>query len=362
MPSRTRVLVIALLLSPFAARGQVDCGTWSLHAPQPAFQGAELRSAPAARPANVGDKETLFTHIPRAAETATLRHVGEHASFWVADAHANIPPLARIRALATEFDDVIYPKVRAWFGSEWLPGVDGDSRVTFFVHDIEANNVAAGFGGYFSQVDEFPLERESNAREILYLDAFAIRDYDWFRLINLVAHEFTHLLNWHERGGSTDERWLEEGRAAYAEWATYGNIHNGFVDTFLGSPARSLTSDNSFSTWYGASFLLLMYLHDHFGGRAFAEAYGRVPLRGADAINAALAEAGRTERVADILASGGLPELLLEPGAMHFLGRVIEAQANTMGFKDGFMIIAVVFVCALVPAMILGRSAKPGHR
>ncbi len=68
------------------------------------------------------------------------------------------------------------------------------------------------------------------------------------------------------------------------------------------------------------------------------------------------------ERVADILASGGLPELLLEPGAMHFLGRVIEAQANTMGFKDGFMIIAVVFVCALVPAMILGRSAKPGHR
>ena len=309
-----RALLLVLLLSPFVARAQVDCGTWSLEAEDAPARVTRLLSAPAARPANVGDKETFFTHIPHGVEPATLRHVGEHASFWVADAHANIPPAARIAELAAEFDDVIYPKVREWFGSEWLPGVDGDSRVTFFVHDIEANNVAAGFGGYFSQVDEYPLERESNAREILYLDAFAIRDYEWFRLINLVAHEFTHLLNWHERGGSTDERWLEEGRAAYAEWTTYGNIHNGFVDTFLLSPARSLTSDNSFSTWYGASFLLLMYLHDHFGGRAFAEAYGRVPLRGAEAMDAALAEAGRTERVSDILPHWALANLLNNRG------------------------------------------------
>jgi hypothetical protein len=314
MPSPRRALLLVLLLSPFAARAQVDCGTWSLQAADDSVRVGGLQSAPAARPANVGDQETFYTHIPNGTERATLRHVGKHASFWVADSRANTPPAARIAALAVEFDNVIYPKVRAWFGSEWLPGVDGDSRVTFLMHDIEANGTAAGFGGYFSQVDEYPLERESNAREILYIDVFAIRDYEWFRLINLIAHEFTHLLNWHERGGSSDERWLEEGRAAYAEWTTYGNIHNGFVDTFLSSPARSLTSDNTFTTWYGASFLLLMYLHDHYGGRAFAEAYGRVPLRGAEAMDAALEQIGRGERVTDILPHWALANLLNNRG------------------------------------------------
>jgi len=63
-------------------------------------------------------------------------------------------------------------------------------------------------------------------------------------------------------------------------------------------------------------------------------------------------------RVSDLLAHGGVSEELLRPGSLHFLGRVIEAQANTMGFKDGFMIIAVVFVCALLPALMLGKSKK----
>ncbi len=49
---------------------------------------------------------------------------------------------------------------------------------------------------------------------------------------------------------------------------------------------------------------------------------------------------------------------MLQPGALHFLGRVVEAQALTMGFKDGFMIIAVVFVAALIPAIMMG----PGNR
>nr|MBC8242082.1 MFS transporter [Alphaproteobacteria bacterium] len=63
-------------------------------------------------------------------------------------------------------------------------------------------------------------------------------------------------------------------------------------------------------------------------------------------------------RISDLLSQGGLPDVLLRPGSLHFLGRVIEAQADTMGFKDGFMIIAVVFVCALLPALMLGKSRK----
>jgi EmrB/QacA subfamily drug resistance transporter len=64
------------------------------------------------------------------------------------------------------------------------------------------------------------------------------------------------------------------------------------------------------------------------------------------------------DRVADLLGQGGVSDATLQPGALHFLGRVIEAQANTMGFQDGFMILTAVFICALIPAWSLGRGRK----
>ena len=42
-----------------------------------------------------------------------------------------------------------------------------------------------------------------------------------------------------------------------------------------------------------------------------------------------------------------------------FLGRVIYAQAYTMGFRDSFVIIGLVFTLALIPAWIMGR-VRPG--
>lgn len=63
-------------------------------------------------------------------------------------------------------------------------------------------------------------------------------------------------------------------------------------------------------------------------------------------------------RLSELLSQGGTSEALLRPGSLHFLSRVIEAQATTLGFKDGFLIIAVVFVCALLPALMLGKSRK----
>jgi hypothetical protein len=36
---------------------------------------------------------------------------------------------------------------------------------------------------------------------------------------------------------------------------------------------------------------------------------------------------------------------------------VIHAQAYTMGFRDSFLITAIVFTFALIPAWIMGREA-----
>ena len=35
---------------------------------------------------------------------------------------------------------------------------------------------------------------------------------------------------------------------------------------------------------------------------------------------------------------------------------MLEAQANTSGFQDGFMLTGVVFIGALIPAYILSRA------
>lgn len=60
-----------------------------------------------------------------------------------------------------------------------------------------------------------------------------------------------------------------------------------------------------------------------------------------------------------VLAQAGAPPDLQTSGALHFLGRVVYAQAYTMGFRDSFLIVAVVFTFALIPAWIMGR-ARPG--
>jgi hypothetical protein len=61
---------------------------------------------------------------------------------------------------------------------------------------------------------------------------------------------------------------------------------------------------------------------------------------------------GTVER---LLAQAGAPPDLQSAGALHFLGRVVYAQAYTMAFRDCFLIVTVVFTLALIPAWIMGR-------
>jgi len=59
-----------------------------------------------------------------------------------------------------------------------------------------------------------------------------------------------------------------------------------------------------------------------------------------------------------LLDESGVPSALHESGALHYLGEVIEAQAATQGFQDGFLFISFVFVCALIPTWILQRAGR----
>jgi hypothetical protein len=60
-------------------------------------------------------------------------------------------------------------------------------------------------------------------------------------------------------------------------------------------------------------------------------------------------------RIQTQLAQSGLSPDQLSATAMHYLGRVIHAQAYTLGFRDSFLMVALIFAFALIPAWIMGR-------
>jgi EmrB/QacA subfamily drug resistance transporter len=63
-------------------------------------------------------------------------------------------------------------------------------------------------------------------------------------------------------------------------------------------------------------------------------------------------------KVEGLLNKAGVPEAVQEPGALDYLGKVIYAQASTLGFQDAFMVISVLFVLVLFPAWVVGRAQK----
>ncbi|HYH42735.1 MAG TPA: DHA2 family efflux MFS transporter permease subunit [Burkholderiales bacterium] len=73
--------------------------------------------------------------------------------------------------------------------------------------------------------------------------------------------------------------------------------------------------------------------------------------------NSATAELLR--QIAALLAQAGIPPEIQTSAALHYLGRVVHAQAYTMGFRDSFLLVAIIFTIGLIPAWIMGRRAAP---
>jgi DHA2 family multidrug resistance protein len=61
-------------------------------------------------------------------------------------------------------------------------------------------------------------------------------------------------------------------------------------------------------------------------------------------------------QVENLLGEGGVASAFQFPLALDHLGQVLEAQANTLGFQDGFLLIGIVFLGALIPAYILSKA------
>jgi len=239
----------------------------------------------------IGDKQTFWVHHSDTDEyrqhTATLRYKTAHAYAWVEDGMTVDEDLLK-RDMET-FENKIYPTDRAFFGSEWTPGVDNDPRIHIF------NGYVPQVGGYFSSVDEYPkvVYQRSNEKEMFFDNLESSGPGDDYYL-STIAHEFQHMIHWHE--DFNEDTWVNEG---FSELATYLNGYGvGGVDyAFLRKPDTQLNtwdgSVNGRAPHYGNSYLFMTYFLDRFGESATRTVVAR-PENGIAAFDIVLKDKGLT--------------------------------------------------------------------
>jgi len=175
---------------------------------------------------------------------------------------------AGLNNLSDEFDAKIYPILTSMFGSEWNPGVDGDSRIAVLFEPMNSNE-----GGYFRTADEYIKLQlpDSNEKEMLYL---AVDYMDDPKAKVFLAHEFMHLITFNQKNrifGVEDDTWLNEARADYTSTILgYNTPYEGSnlqkrVKDFIENPSDSITEWRGTKYDYASSSLFSHYLADHYG-------------------------------------------------------------------------------------------------
>ena len=242
---------------------------------------------------------------------AILRLVTPHAYWYVQDG-VNVSQKV-LEESARAFEQEIYPRVTATFGSEWVPGVDNDPHLTV-VH------ARLGRHSYFSTADEYPLEvhQHSNEREMVYMSTDVLdpgsREY-----LAVLSHELQHAVHWN--GDRTEETWINEGLSEVAT-VVAGTRYSGYigardVEMFLQAPSISLLHwplEDSTLPYYGAAFLFLDYLATHYGTRESLGQLVREPLDGTRGIESYLSGLGYDLTFRDVFADWVVASYLDQPG------------------------------------------------
>ena len=222
-------------------------------------------------------------NVPAVARTTPLDvHVGDVETFWVASFldHSNFQVEAKLRYAgpvvlmyvdtrieanvdqaaieqsAHEFEQKIYQRNHALFGTEATPGVDGDPRLTVL------NALVPGVGGYFSAADGVvkAVNRFSNEREMFVINVTS-SSFGSSGYALTLAHEFQHMIEWNVARRSP--AWFNEGMSTLAQDLN-GYNEDSLPGAYLAKPDLQLTTFSQgsadraiFTAHYGASQLFL---------------------------------------------------------------------------------------------------------
>jgi hypothetical protein len=200
---------------------------------------------------------------------------------------------------AAQFDNRTYPSNHRLFGSEWSPGVDGDSRL----HILYAGGLGRSIAGYYLSKDQVSslAHPYSNEREMFYANLDTLQLGSSYH-DGMLAHEFQHMIHWNL--DRNEELWLNEGLAVLAAHRI-GSGSGGVEQAFLGRPDIQLNSflyeQGIVQAHYGASFTFALYLWERWGETA-TQALAAHPANGFAGVQAVLEQVGADVDVDGFLA------------------------------------------------------------
>ncbi|NJN95121.1 MAG: hypothetical protein HC875_13950 [Anaerolineales bacterium] len=217
---------------------------------------------------------------------------------------------ADLERSAEQFENHTYPTNRAFFGSEWSPGVDSDVRVHIFMGDVP------GVAGLFSASNSYSrlAEPYSNEREMFYINLGAL-SLGTTTFDSVLSHEFQHMIHWAQ--DRNEDTWVNEGMSELAPFIN-GYGASSFTHIFSGVPDTQLTSwadtpNNSIAN-YGASFRFVAYFLQRYG-EEMTQAVVANTNNGVTGFNAVLTEYGQAEQFNDVFADFVVANYLNDPAA-----------------------------------------------
>ena len=272
-----------------------------------AIEGLDLASLPTVpnfprRTYGIGETATFWTHNGDTLEfkqiTARLMAKSKFAYFWqdvdlVALNGQGEPVTAADWAEVGASFDSTYEKVRAVFGFEESPGLDGDPRL-FVINSDALGNV----GGYFGQNDLLPalVEPHSNQGQYFFMSNTGTGGVNSEYYKEVLAHEFQHMIQ--KNVDANEEGWMNEGLSMLAQQVA-GMRGDNWVSEYLVKPDQSLWFWSSESSDYGQSYLYLDYIYEQLG-EDFMKAVVADPRNGLASIDA-IAQSLGSDRGADAL-------------------------------------------------------------
>lgn len=146
-----------------------------------------------------------------------------------------------------------------------------------------------------------------------------------------------------------------------AWWTVLSRIGLGLVFPAISAGSLQVLPRNLIGQGSGASNFIRQ-LGGAFGVNLLAVFVERRTMLHADALAATQTSDNSTtmellREIAGIVHSAGLPDTQLLPAAANFLGQTVVIQASNSAYQDGFLVVAAVFLLALVPTwfMWIGR-------
>ena len=323
MDDRFHVLpiVFCVLLGVSTAHGWIDGTPYFYEHFGPILKDvSEVPSAPAQPNAPqlvLGERKDFFavnfnTHEQYIVQS-TLRAIGEFCYIFVEDSQwLRTVHQRTVNSVRGAFDDAtpaglnrgIYEIQTELFGAP--PDIDGDKRIYLLLLDIRDKETGGGsfVAGFFSPVNqhrgvlrhpEIGVPVRSNELDMLYLDTHP-QNAGSQQAFGVLAHEFQHLIHW--RHDINEAIWVNEGCSEYATFICGYSVKN-HVSSFQRNPHISLVNwpegIGSELAHYGAAYLWMLYLHEHYGGSQTIAAIVKDRTNGIAGIDDALRSRGVEE-------------------------------------------------------------------